>query len=205
MTSTRPPLTDHTAATYVSAGSTQWNQGADPASAPCRINILGSTGTGTTLLGLALAESLSAAVVDTDSFYWWPFQPPVRVRGNPHARRDRLLAELAQHPRAIVCGSVADWGCPLEFSFDWVIALAPARKVSRERPKGSALLRPRIACREQRRQDRWLSDCTGPVLRLGAELSIPDRVAQALGFLNQGCRRQPPDLLRSQPIASLHL
>ena len=205
MTSTRPPLTDHTAATHVRAGSTQWNQGADSASALCRINILGSTGTGTTLLGLALAESLGAAVVDTDSFYWWPFRPPCRVRRNPHARRDRLLAELARHPRAIVCGSVADWGCPLEFSFDWVIALVPARKVSGQRPKGPALLRPRIACREQRRQDRWLSGCTCPVLRLGAELSISDRVAQALGFLNQGCRRQPPDLLRSQPIASLHL
>ncbi len=205
MTSTRPPLPDHTAATYARAASTQWNHGADPASAPCRINILGSTGTGTTLLGLALAESLGAAVVDTDSFYWWPFRPPFRVRRNPHARRDRLLAELAQHPRAIVCGSVADWGCPLEFSFDWVIALAPARKVSGQRPKGPALLRPRIGCREQRRQDHWLLGCTCPVLRLGAELSIPDRVAQALGFLNQDCRRQPPDLLRSQPIVSLHL
>ena len=205
MTSTRPPLTDHTAATHVRAGSTQWNQGADSASALCRINILGSTGTGTTLLGLALAESLGAAVVDTDSFYWWPFRPPFRVRRNPHARRDRLLAELARHPRAIVCGSVADWGCPLEFSFDWVIALVPARKVSGQRPKGPALLRLRIGCREQRRQDHWLLGCTSPVLRLGAELSISDRVAQALGFLNQGCRRQPPDLLRSQPIASLHL
>jgi hypothetical protein len=189
----------------VRAGSTQWNQGADSASALCRINILGSTGTGTTLLGLALAESLGAAVVDTDSFYWWPFRPPCRVRRNPHARRDRLLAELARHPRAIVCGSVADWGCPLEFSFDWVIALVPARKVSGQRPKGPALLRLRIGCREQRRQDHWLLGCTSPVLRLGAELSISDRVAQALGFLNQGCRRQPPDLLRSQPIASLHL
>ena len=187
------------------AGSTQWNHGADSASALCRINILGSTGTGTTLLGLALAESLGAAVVDTDSFYWRPFRPPCRVRRNPHARRDRLLAELARHPRAIVCGSVADWGCPLEFSFDWVIALVPARKVSGQRPKGPALLRPRIGCREQRRQDHWLLGCTSPVLRLGAELSISDRVAQALGFLNQGCRRQPPDLLRSQPIASLHL
>jgi len=189
----------------VRAGSSQWTHGADSASALCRINILGSTGTGTTLLGLALAESLGAAVVDTDSFYWWPFRPPCRVRRNPHARRDRLLAELARHPRAIVCGSVADWGCPLEFSFDWVIALVPARKVSGQRTKGPALLRPRIGCREQRRQDHWLLGCTCPVLRLGAELSISDRVAQALGFLNQGCRRQPPDLLRSQPIASLHL
>ena len=205
MISTRPLQPDDSAARYLRPGPASLDYFRDPASAPCRINILGSTGSGATLLGLALAESTGVTVLDTDTYYWWPTQPPFRIRRTPNSRRDRLLDELARHQRVIVCGSVAGWGRALESSFDRVIALVPCRNVSGAHPSTPGWLVPRPNLRGQRRQDHWLSDCTCPVLRIDAELGMAARVEQALGFLGHDCHRQPPSLLRSQPITSVNL
>lgn len=171
-------------------------------SAPCRINVLGSVGSGATLLGLALADILQTSVLDTDIFSWRPTHPPFQIRCGRDSRRTRLLDELAQHPRVIVCGSVVGWGEPLEATFDGVIALVPFRKFSAHSPRAPLPIRPRSDLGANRRHDQWLSECTCPVLRLDTALSPAVRVKQALSFIRLACHRQLSISHRSSPRAS---
>jgi hypothetical protein len=158
---------------------------------PCRIHVLGCSGTGATLLGVTLAEVLHTTVLDTESFNWMPNQRVFQIRRRPDSRRERLLEALQHNPRVIVCGSVAGWGQPLESSFDLVIALVaprPPLTPIHPRPRSSAL---RIDGRSQRRQDHWVAGCSCPVLQLDASLSSADRVEVALRFIRQA---EPPRL-----------
>lgn len=160
---------------------------------PCRIHVLGASGTGATLLGVTLAEVLHTTVLDTESFNWMPNQRVFQIRRRPVSRRERLLEALQHNPRVIVCGSVAGWGQPLESIFDLVIALVAPRPPltpihPRSRPRSAAL---RIDGRSQRRQDHWVAGCNCPVLRLDASLGIADRVEVALRFIRLA---EPPRL-----------
>jgi hypothetical protein len=150
---------------------------------PCRIHILGGRGSGTTLLGLALAGALQATVLDTDSFFWCPTHPAFLIRRSPHSRRVQLLDALHHNPRVIVCGSVAGWGQAVESVFDLVIALVPPRPIFGpiiRRPRSGAV---RPESRGQRRHDHWLAGRICPVVQLETTLGIADRVDETLRFI----------------------
>lgn len=164
---------------------------------PCRVHILGGRGSGATMLGLALAGTLHAAVLDTDSFFWCPTRPAFLIRRSPHSRRVQLLDALHHNPRVIVCGSVAGWGHAVESVFDLVIALVPPRPVF-----GPILRRPRSGAfrpdsRGQRRHDLWLAGCICPVVQLETTLGIADRVDETLRFIRHEGRHRLAGLFPS--------
>jgi adenylate kinase family enzyme len=79
-----------------------------------RVLILGASGTGTTTLGRALGNDLSFGVFDTDDYYWMPSTPPFQHKQEPEVRLAKLLEDLKVTSRAIISGSILNWGFELK-------------------------------------------------------------------------------------------
>src|ERR1700722_20918669 len=88
-----------------------------------RVLILGASGTGTTTLGRALGNDLSFRVFDTDDYYWLPSTPPFQRKQDPEVRLAKLLQDLKVTSRAIVSGSILNWGLEVEDSLSFIVFL----------------------------------------------------------------------------------
>jgi len=97
-----------------------------------RIHIVGASGTGTSTLGAALAESLGVAHLDTDDYYWIPTDPPFehpRPRTERLARLEAALDSAAAAKGWVLSGSLCGWGDPLIRRFEFVVFLFVAQEV----------------------------------------------------------------------------
>ena len=80
---------------------------------PTRIHITGSSGSGTTTLGRALARSMQHAHFDADDYYWLPPEPVGRrafeEKRRAELRNAALLEDLRPLDGYVVSGSIASW------------------------------------------------------------------------------------------------
>ena len=53
---------------------------------PCRLFIMGASGTGTTTLGRAIANEWAVPHADADDYFWRPTSPPYRDKRAPSER-----------------------------------------------------------------------------------------------------------------------
>jgi adenylate kinase family enzyme len=184
-----------------------------------RIHILGASGCGTTTLGMALAERLGVAHVDTDSYFWEPTRPPFQTP-RPRAERQTLLAhELDAHAAWVLSGSLCGWGDVFIPRFDAVVFLRLSTEIRlarlRERELarfGEAALAPGGAMHENHREfldwaaayddgdlsmrsltrhREWLERLPCPVLRLEGVLDVDEEVGRVVASLAAG--RMPED------------
>ena len=88
-----------------------------------RIHITGASGSGTTTLGAALAETFGCPHHDTDDFYWLPTDPPYREERDPVERLRLIDQALRDAPAWVLSGSIGGWGEPLTALFDAVVFL----------------------------------------------------------------------------------
>src|SRR5690242_14783728 len=88
-----------------------------------RILITGASGSGCTTLGRALAERLECAFFDTDDYFWHKTDPPFQKQRALDERRQLLSADLAGVDRAVLAGSVSDYGDAIEHSLTLVVFL----------------------------------------------------------------------------------
>ena len=72
----------------------------------CCVHIFGASGSGTTTLGAALAEQLSARHLDTDTYYWRQTNPPFQQKRPPRERLLLLRNDMQDYPRWILSGSI---------------------------------------------------------------------------------------------------
>ena len=79
-----------------------------------KVHIVGASGSGTTTLARALAPALGAIALDSDDYFWLPTDPPFRDRRDRAVRHQLVLADLVQHPRAILSGAIIGWGNDVE-------------------------------------------------------------------------------------------
>ncbi|MBY2984815.1 AAA family ATPase [Rhizobium leguminosarum] len=171
------------------------------------IHVMGASGSGTTSLGLALAEKLDIAHLDTDDFFWLPTDPPFATPRDADQRIGLLLDEVARHEGWILSGSALKWGRPVEPLYDLIVfvridpELRMARILARETARYGSRIRPGgdmavksgeflewaasydTAGPERRSlaaHEQWLDTQTAPVLRLDSSRDIDDLVAEAL-------------------------
>ncbi|MBB4442474.1 MULTISPECIES: ATP-binding protein [Rhizobium] len=171
------------------------------------IHVMGASGSGTTSLGLALAEKLDIAHLDTDDFFWLPTDPPFTTPRDADERIGLLLDEVARHEDWILSGSALKWGRPLEPLYDLIVflridpELRMARILAREiarygnriSPGGDMAIKSGeflewaasydTAGPERRSlaaHEQWLERQTAPVLRLDSSLDIDDLAAEVL-------------------------
>lgn len=74
------------------------------------IYIYGASGSGTSTLGKAIAEQYGYRQLDTDDYFWLPTDPPF-VTSRERDQRVRLLrVDLDAADKAVISGSLYDWG-----------------------------------------------------------------------------------------------
>jgi adenylate kinase family enzyme len=94
---------------------------------PCRLHLLGASGSGTTTLGRLVANEWSVPHADADDYFWLPTSPPYETK-RPVEDRLRLMHHVFVPRDAwVLSGSVMGWGEPLVERFDAVAFLALER------------------------------------------------------------------------------
>lgn len=98
-----------------------------------RIHVFGASGSGTSTLGLALAQRLELKHLDSDDFYWQETDPPYTLKNPPAVRLRELEAEMDGPRGWVLSGSVVSWGDVLipRFSAAVFVTLPPAIRLAR--------------------------------------------------------------------------
>ena len=159
-----------------------------------RINITGGSGSGTTPLGRALAATLQWPAFDADDFFWLPTDPPYQLKRNKPDRQSMILRSLGDCPNSILSGSICNWGEELERSFDAIVLLTLpkdirlARLTEREEQRfgrvdpeflewAARYDEGGLDVRSRALHEHWLASQTCTIIRLDAQMSVPDLVA----------------------------
>ncbi|WP_049732435.1 AAA family ATPase [Rhizobium ecuadorense] len=172
-----------------------------------RIHVMGASGSGTTSLGLALADRLDIAHLDTDDFFWLPTDPPFTMPRDADQRIQQLLEQTGRPGGWVLSGSALKWGGPLEPLYDLIVFLRiePELRMMRIRARETARYGTRIepggdmevksgqflewaasydTAGPERRSlaahEQWLETQTAPVLRLDSSLEIDELAAQVV-------------------------
>jgi len=124
---------------------------------PVRIHVFGGSGSGTTTLGRALAESMRVRYFDNDDYFWHPTEPPFTTQ-RPRDERIALLSrDLAQADSWVLSGSMCGWGelflkdCTLAVFLRIPPEIRMQRIVARERQRYGARIDPGGDMHEQSR------------------------------------------------------
>lgn len=153
------------------------------------IHITGASGSGTTTLGVALAQRLGAAHMDTDDYFWLPSEPRYTTRRDGSERRFLLLADLDAAQHAVVSGSLMGWGAELEDAFALIVFLyvptaARIERLQRRETARYGSANPEFLAwaaeydngpkegRSLAKQQAWLHARHCPVLALEGDLAI---------------------------------
>lgn len=102
-----------------------------------RIHILGASGSGTSTLGVALAEKLGIAHFDSDNFYWMPTNPPFTTPREMPARIELLQEKARPDEGWILSGSALKWAMQMEPLYELIIfmRLDPVLRMERLRQR----------------------------------------------------------------------
>ena len=178
---------------------------------PCRLHIVGASGSGTSTLGRAVAGAWSVPFHDSDDYFWQPTEPPYTLRREVAERLDLVARMFLPRKAWVLSGSVMGWGEPFAASFDLVVFLQvdPAVRLARLRQReasriGAAAIAPGGALhqshvdfmawaagyddpaftgRSLRRHEAWLAALGVPVLRLDGDRPTGDLVAEIAAVL----------------------
>lgn len=74
------------------------------------IHLYGASGSGTSTIGRFLCAKLGHFFMDTDDYFWEATDPPYRTKRSAAERAALIRNDLAGHDRAVLSGSLVDWG-----------------------------------------------------------------------------------------------
>jgi hypothetical protein len=175
-----------------------------------RVHIFGASGSGTTTVGRALATALASQHFDSDDFYWFPSDPPFRIK-RPIPDRVALMQEVFLPRRDwILSGSIDSWSEGIADRFTLAVFLEMETGLRLDRLRRREELRLRLADvtdgpereeieaflqwaagyddgllagRNRMRHRTWSEQLDCPVITLGAHLPVPvivDRIVARL-------------------------
>jgi adenylate kinase family enzyme len=171
------------------------------------IHISGASGSGTTTLGRALADTLGIRHLDTDNFFWMPTDPPFTTQREVGARISMLKGEAVPDASWVLSGSAQKWGAEFEPLYDLIVFLTidPVMRMERIRERETTRYGERIKSggdmavqsrafmewaesydtagldrRSLAGHEEWLKGVTRPVLRLDSSRPLADLMAEVL-------------------------
>ena len=74
------------------------------------IHIFGASGSGTTTLGKKICSELGYTLMDTDTYYWIPTEPPFKLKRPANERIELMKNDINKSANVVISGSLADWG-----------------------------------------------------------------------------------------------
>ncbi len=74
------------------------------------IHIYGASGAGTSTIGKYISDKLGYFFMDTDDYFWELTDPPYTVKRNISDRITCMRNDLAKYDKAVISGSLVDWG-----------------------------------------------------------------------------------------------
>ena len=83
-----------------------------------RVIIFGASGSGTTTLGLTLAQKLQWNHLDADDYYWAKTNPPFEKKLDRKTRIGNLKRDFQRFEQVIISGSLSTWGEYWNTAFD---------------------------------------------------------------------------------------
>ena len=178
------------------------------------IHIFGASGSGTTTLGEKISRELGFFHMDTDDYFWLPTDPKFTAKRPAAERIARMRQDIANHQKAVISGSLTDWGDPLIPLFTLAIriemdpALRLERLLARERQRYGSRIEsggdmyetnqaflewakgydtggPEI--RSRVKPDRWQKLLACPVLLLDGGASVEQNFEKVQRFLKKEC------------------
>jgi adenylate kinase family enzyme len=178
--------------------------------AMARIHIVGASGSGTSTLGVALAERLGLPHVDADSLFWLLTDPPFTTQRPRDERQALLFQSISVTGHWVFSGSAVGWATSLEplYSLIVFLHLDPSVRMARLRRRQAARYGARVegqgdmvvanldflkwaaaydtAGPEQRSligHEAWMALQAAPILRLDSSAPVQDLVAAVLSEL----------------------
>ena len=86
-----------------------------------RIHIFGASGSGTTTIARAVSEKLGHRHFDTDNYFWYKTDIPYTKIRPVEERLQLMNADLLNHDKWVLSGSLDGWGNPLVPLFELVV------------------------------------------------------------------------------------
>ena len=178
------------------------------------IHIFGASGSGTTTLGEKISRELGFFHMDTDDYFWLPTNPKFTTKRPAAERIARMRQDIANHQKAVISGSLTDWGDPLIPLFTLAIriemdpALRLERLLARERQRYGSRIEPGgdmhetnqaflewakgydtggPEIRSRVKHDQWQKLLTCPVLLLDGGASVEQNFEKVQRFLKKEC------------------
>ncbi len=177
-----------------------------------RIHVVGAAGSGTTTLGMAVAQHLAMPFVDVDDHYWRHDTAQPFSEKRPSAERVKgIRAAGADQPSWVLSGSLYTWGQVLipDFTLVAFLQCAPAERLARIQDREERRYGDRIKpggdmyehsqaflawaarydepdqadARTFRRHEEWLATLSCPVLRLDSLEPVPVLLERVLAAI----------------------
>jgi len=100
-----------------------------------KIHIFGASGSGTTTIAGAVSEKLGYGHFDTDNYFWYKTDIPFTEARPVEERLQLMYADLLNHDKWVLSGSLDGWGNPLVPLFELVVFVYMPSDVRVERLK----------------------------------------------------------------------
>ena len=97
------------------------------------IHIFGASGSGTTTLGIKICEELGYTLMDTDTYFWMPTEPPFTHKRSKEERIELMKNDINKSENVVISGSLTDWGDELIPFFTLAIRIEMKQSVRIDR------------------------------------------------------------------------
>lgn len=74
------------------------------------IHLYGASGSGTSTIGKFISMELGCFFMDTDDYFWEATDPPFQIKRRAPDRIALMRKDLAKYGKAVISGSLVDWG-----------------------------------------------------------------------------------------------
>lgn len=172
---------------------------------PCKLHIVGGSGTGTTTLGRAIADAWAVPHADSDDYFWIPTVPAYSQQRPPSQRVQLMQSIFAPRESWVLSGAINGWGEVILEQCDAVVFLTLDAQVRQQRIEQREVFRragksfdpnawekfvrwsqsyddPEFEGRSRARHEAWLATLSCPVLRLDSAASVPELSQAILGW-----------------------
>ena len=105
------------------------------------IHVFGASGSGTSTLAKAICDRTGFHMIEVDSYFWLPTDPPFTIRRSSDESTALMQKDIDRFKNVVVAGSAAGWGDFLIPQLSLAIRLVTPTEIRIERIKQREFMR----------------------------------------------------------------